>query len=328
MTSQIEVTERDPVLRACVVTSDRKLERAITRTLVPRQFKIYECKTVAEAVANTETWDLMLLDYDARDPTLCEVIPELVRRNQAKQTIIFSQSHSKAQLLQLLGGHDLTNLIAKNGGIREDELLITIHKILTGDLFGLTKYLNHGAVREEVFVHSSTQRAAVLESMAQYFKRCSVGRRFIDLARSAAEEVLANAIWSAPTDGDGNPRYASRQRSARLDLDEHETVSIQYACDGRQIGIAVTDQFGNLTGAEVRAHLARCFAMDRYEPSDGISAGAGLGLFLAFKCVDQLIVNVSSGNRTEVLGLIDIRGSVRDFEARSKSFHLFVEGAT
>ena len=313
-------------LSACVVTRDRKLGNAVARTLVPHRFRIHDYKSVEEAMSNSTKWDLLLLDYDVDDQAKDAFLQQWAIDSEIGQTIVFSQARDKQHVVRLLQGHRLTNLIAKNGGIREDELLITIHKILTRDLFGLDKYLNRGAVRQEAHLRSSAGRSTALDEMETYFRRCSVGRRFIELARTAAEELLANAVWSAPTDESGKPRYASLHRSKTVELEEHESVTFQYACDGRQIGIAVADRFGALSDERIRVHLAHCFTMDGYQPLPGPGAGAGLGLYLTFQCVDQLVINVAQGRCTEVICLVDIRGSLRDFEARSKSFPLVHRG--
>ena len=52
--------------------------------------------------------------------------------------------------------------------------------------------------------------------------------------------------------------------------------------------------------------------------------GAGLGLYLLFDCLHTMCLNLVPGRCTEVLGLVDIRGSFRNLVFTPRSFNYFV----
>ena len=53
------------------------------------------------------------------------------------------------------------------------------------------------------------------------------------------------------------------------------------------------------------------------------AGGAGLGLYLEWESLGSFTVHVEPGRRTEMLGLLDIRGSFRELAAAPKSLFLW-----
>lgn len=297
-------------VRACLLTQDRKLARAVTRTLVPRRIQVDQFQQFPEPADILLSYAFVLIDSDLDEPSIIEL--KLAQAGtDRKRVIVFSQSRGAGHLATLLGKCQFSNFIAKNGGIREEELLITMHKLLTKDLFGMAQYLTHGTMPIVRSLDSPKERSEALSNVVRFLEECMVSKRFIELARSAADELLMNALYRAPRD-----EISSR-------LSNPHPVELQYACDGRYVGISVSDRYGSLTEDRLFGFLRRCFAMDEYKtPSD--TEGGGLGLYVAYRSADQLVINISRGIRTEVICLMDIRGRMRDFEGRTKSLHLFI----
>ena len=49
-----------------------------------------------------------------------------------------------------------------------------------------------------------------------------------------------------------------------------------------------------------------------------------MGLYFIVEALNKVIINISPGKGTEVIGIMDISGSYRDYAERFKSFHIFV----
>ncbi|RYG65777.1 hypothetical protein EON77_18135 [bacterium] len=94
-------------------------------------------------------------------------------------------------------------------------------------------------------------------------------------------------------------------------------------CDGRRLGVAVRDPFGSLRADTVLDYLTRCFRRgpDQIDAKEG---GAGLGLYFTFEALSHFVINVSPGRATEMIGLLDVSGTFKDFARRGKSFNMFV----
>jgi hypothetical protein len=122
---------------------------------------------------------------------------------------------------------------------------------------------------------------------------------------------------------DGTRPYAALARTEVVNLEEDATCYFTYACDGRKLVIAMRDRFGSLTAETVRDYLRRCFDMGLNQ-IEAKSGGAGMGLYFIVEALNKVIINISPGKGTEVIGIIDISGSYRDYAEHYKSFHIFV----
>ena len=51
--------------------------------------------------------------------------------------------------------------------------------------------------------------------------------------------------------------------------------------------------------------------------------GHPIGLYVCFESLSHFVINLSAGKRTEVIGLIDVRGTYLDYVSEGKSFNVF-----
>ena len=139
------------------------------------------------------------------------------------------------------------------------------------------------------------------------------------------DEFTSNALYNAPLDASGCRRFAHLPRTQEVVLDEDEAVEVSFVSDGSRIGISVADPFGSLQVETVQAYLSRCLRRgdDQINNKDG---GAGLGLYCSLESLSHLIINIKKNYRTELIGLLDVSGTHRDFASRGKSFSIFMDG--
>ena len=235
-TSLNEISGVDsPPYRACLITRDRKLARAVSRTLVPKSIQIDHFDSFPDDEdVDLSGYGFVLVDGDENDSGALEAGLGSTA-DDSTQVILFSQSTEKAHLADLFGQGRLTNLIAKNGGIREEELLITINKLMTGDFFGIRQYLTHGTTVVDKHLREQCDRGPALSELCEFLGESAVSRRFIELARTAADELLMNALGRAG---------AHAQDESEPQVSDGCPVDFQYACDGRHLAISVADGYG------------------------------------------------------------------------------------
>ena len=202
------------------------------------------------------------------------------------------------------------------------ELVATCEKILRRDCFGLAKYMSgFGIELSHQVIVSALERDQVVERLTAVARALGGGRRLVESVGLVADELVTNAIYNAPCGPDGQPRYASRSRRDKVTLEPTEYVRLDYGSDGRVFGIAVTDNFGRLTPDTIRSGIERCLTSDdQIEQKRG---GAGLGIYTALGSVNQLVVNVEDGVRTEVIALWDLVRRGRGTGASQGSLHVF-----
>lgn len=220
----------------------------------------------------------------------------------------------------------LTNFlgVGEGGAIDPVELTATARKILSGDIFGLGQYMSPGARTLAFDVRSSRDKGEVVAAAEEFAVEAGCHRQIAEGFATAVDEALSNALYNAPVGDEGQPLYAGLPRTVPVELAPGSAARIELAADGRRLGMSSLDRFGSLAPAVVLDYLSRCFARRAFEPTEG-SGGAGLGLYQLLHLVQHFIVNVAPGERTEVIGLIEIGPSFKRFSMKPRSFNLFVK---
>jgi hypothetical protein len=278
-----------------------------------------------QEVGAQDAHPLVAVHYDTLTPSERQEMVRLSRRAASPVLLLFENCKAE-DFVDLFGARFLTNMLVVNSqGVDVSDLLVTVQKIRSGDIFGLEKYFVWGVEPRSLRVTSSDERGAVLDEIAEYATERGVGSRLRVAIRTVADEFLSNAIYNAPVGPDGAYRYAVWPRTAAVRLEAHEAAVVRYCCDGRRFGISIADPFGSLSPGHLQDHLARVFRRgeDQVNQSGG---GAGVGLYQVFESLSHFVINIEPGVRTEMIGLIDVSGSYRTFASSGKSFNIFVRG--
>jgi hypothetical protein len=200
------------------------------------------------------------------------------------------------------------------------ELGITSEKLVSGDVFGLEKYVAAGAqIGERVVTSDLEKRTAMLEVTA-WAEAVGARRPIVHRLATVVDELLMNALHDAPRES--KPVLALGPDAAAAGL---RRATLRWASDERTLAVSVGDGFGSIRQRDVIDHVRR--ARDergRPNPTSVEDPGAGLGLYLVLANVASLIVNVHPGQRTEVVCLFDLaRTSARAIGSSVRSLHVF-----
>jgi hypothetical protein len=202
----------------------------------------------------------------------------------------------------------------------DDELVVTSVKLLSGDIFGLEKYLSWGVKVADHEVRGYEDKREAMAKVTAYAKEVGARRPVISKIESVVDELLMNALYDAPAAATGE---AKRQGTPPPE----SRALLRYACDGRYFAVSVEDDFGALRKESILEHLVRA-RLERGRPrapapGEEGGAGAGLGLYFILSSVTRFIANIAPGSRTEVVCLFDLKQSGRDAEACARSLHVF-----
>jgi len=200
---------------------------------------------------------------------------------------------------------------------KDRDLEITSEKLVSGDLFGLEKYLAPGVrIGERAIASDAAKRAAIGEVCA-WAEACGARKPIVHRLANVVDELLMNALHDAPRE--------SRPTIAGGD-DQRGRAILRWASDEQTLAISVTDAFGALRQRDVIDHVRR--ARDERGRPELDEHGAGLGLYLVVANVASLIVNVDPGMRTEVVCLFDLASHARRaVDSGVRSLHVFAAGA-
>jgi len=281
---------------------------------------------VCDSVDNAEPlalYDLAVADWQSLGATTRSALVRGLQALPRRKLLIVSAPMPRAELAELFSAGILTNCLTRVKTLDSHDFLVTCQKLLKRDIFGFDRYFQAQFQREEHLVDSSESRPMLLKKVEEFALQASGDReRIATRFMSMAEEFLTNALYNAPVDSQGQASFAQLPRSQSVTLPSHQPVSLRLGMDENRIGISVTDPFGTLSRERVLAELARCFHMDFAEVARK-AGGAGVGLYTVFLSASHFIINLAPGRSTEMIGLIELQGSHRDFLARGTSFNIF-----
>lgn len=211
------------------------------------------------------------------------------------------------------------NLVANNLPLDYQELRVTIRKLLSRDIFGMDKYGVQAF--ETIDVESSDQKYDLIDKVCDFYLKKGVKGRIARNVELILNELLMNAIFDAPVNEKGEHLYLQLDRSTVVKLKPGERPQLQYGMNDACLAVSVADPFGTFKEETFFSCVHRCYVEKSIANEEG--KGAGMGLFLAFKSLNQLVVNVAPHQRTEFIALIDHRTSAGELKKRRHSFHHF-----
>jgi hypothetical protein len=182
-------------------------------------------------------------------------------------------------------------------------LYVTASKLLSGDLFGIEKYLTREVPVHYLRLHNSEGRGHAIDTVLEYAEQARFRRHTRLSIGQVCEELLMNALYDAPVDDSGRPLFADVDPHARSLIGSPRPVSIRYAATENQFAIAVRDRFGRLAKSTILSYIHKC--LHSSEQIDRKTQGAGLGLFMVANATATYVVNVAHDVATEVICTFD-----------------------
>lgn len=275
-----------------------------------------------------EPYDLVVMSYDFLDTEISAKQILSVRRAHPDVPflLISSDKHIYPQLLTSCTDRGLMNVLARKHR-REwappNDLVVTLQKLLRQDIFGIDKYFPRWVADPVTMtVRSTTDKRDVLARAHDYAGELDIHPRLVPQFLTVVDECISNALYNGPCDDQGVPRFAHLPRQTPVTLHDDEKIVVTLRCDGARLGVSVADPFGSLRRNTIFDHLSKCFRRGR-DQIDFDPGGAGIGLYVCFESLSHFVINISAGRRTEVIGLIDVRGTYLDYVSEGKSFNVF-----
>ena len=213
-------------------------------------------------------------------------------------------------LITLMLEEPVSHLVRDPG---DRELGITSEKLVTGDLFGLEKYLAADARVGERGVTNDLEKRAAINEVTAWAESVGARKPIVHRLACVIDELLMNALHDAP------------RESRPVITMEPRRVLLRWGNDDSTLAISVADDYGAISQRDVIDHVRRA-RDDRGRPNAATTdePGAGLGLYLVLANVASLIVNVDPGRLTEVVCLFDLaKRNQRAIAAGVRSLHVF-----
>jgi hypothetical protein len=183
----------------------------------------------------------------------------------------------------------------------------------------LSAYLDWGFTALDIDVRATSDRDAATGRIHDFVAALGVPRRVAEMFAELGDELLMNAMYDAPVDAAGRPKYAA-DRKAQIALAAHERPALRIATDGTRLVLQVRDPFGRLERRHVFEALARGLASGEQDRSHG---GAGLGMMVCHNASSALFFDVVVNRHTEVTALFELDINLREFRTSAKSLHFW-----
>ena len=136
-------------------------------------------------------------------------------------------------------------LSVSQGKLATTALISAVRKTVSGNLFGVDKYLTYGTPVHFFALNRSEERAWIVDSLMNYIAGLEgvIPSGCKDFARMAAEvldELLMNVIW------DANPARNELDRTLPVFLKPSQAVRVEWGVDGSLLALCVRS-FRHLT---------------------------------------------------------------------------------
>jgi hypothetical protein len=180
---------------------------------------------------------------------------------------------------------------------------VTAQKLLSGDLFGIEKYVAPQTPVQYLRLQDFQGRSHAIDTVVAYAEQERFRRQTRQAIAQVCEELLMNALYDAPVDDHGRQIFADIDPHRRTQLDSPRPVSIRYAATEDQFAVAVRDRFGRLAKSTILAYIDKC--LQSSDQIDRKTYGAGLGLYMVANATATYVVNVAKDVATEVICTFD-----------------------
>jgi len=288
--------------RAVCVCVDASVARVVDGALTGAGVIVEHAKAVPADLGDAK---LLVVDRATRMASAAALQALLI------PVVVVGDNLDDEGLISLMLEAPVSHLVGDPAAI---DLAITSQKLVSGDLFGLEKYVAPSSQVGERFVSSDAEKRQVIAEVCTWAEAIGTRRPVVHRLASVVDELLMNALHDAPRESRPTLTYDPNAPEQRAVL--------RWAADDRTIAVSVGDAFGALRQRDVIDHVRRAKRdSGRPELDDH---GAGIGLYLVLANVASLIVNVDPGRRTEVVCLFDrSTASGRAVAGGVRSLHVF-----
>ena len=302
-----------------VVHPSRKVQRVVQRILGVTGHRVDAADDAEQATALLAHLAplLVIVDGDTAASPSAAALFATARSRGARACMALLDDGEYRHVPKILGAGAVTNLLAHPMPVLAEELTITAHKLIRGDVFGAEKYLLWGTALDTFTITRGSQRARIVDQLAEAVRARGQSARVASMAMLVADELISNAVHNAPVDEHGVHYPRDIARDDELELDDRHQVQLRWGVDARYLAIEVTDRWGSLDSATILAALAKRDVREH-------GGGAGMGLALAYRSCDHLVFDLAPGQRTEIIALVDVRHPPGE-RVPVSSYNVFVE---
>ncbi len=274
-----------------LVVDDEEVIRNMILDYLEDDYEVICTQNANEAleVLNSRKIDLVISDINMPGIKGYELLSKIHKDFPKIKTALIT-AYNVDEYVRLAKQHGICNIISKTTPFNFNELKAVVNGLLSGEIFGLDRYLLKDHTIIDTFVIRSAMEAKVIrEKVVEIFKNM-----FDDIGelKLVLDELITNAVYHAPVTIDGEEKYKEFS-NIKLEPDEYVYVTLGY--DSEKYGVSVLDNQGSLKKDTIM------YKIDRHLSTEGILDDSGRGIHMSRIFADRLIANIDPNKKTEML---------------------------
>jgi CRP-like cAMP-binding protein len=256
----------------------------------------------ASSFISQKPWDIIFLTSEYLE------LAELIKINCPNSKLVISTKKGSVDHIGDIRKFDnISNIISYKEGdlyFNSKGLLTTFMKMISGDIFGIEKYINWGAEIKQFQITESEKRSEIRDQIVNQLNLIGIRKSLISRMELVLEELLMNALYDAPIDEAGKSIHNHKSRQTPISLSDDQAIKVKFATDGVYAVISVEDPFGSFKKDDLIDYLENnLFIHDENFNEKKGKGGAGKGLYLIAQNSNLVVFNVAKFTRTEVIAL-------------------------
>jgi hypothetical protein len=251
-----------------------------------------------------------------------DFVAEQVRAKPSLRGVLWTAEPMKRSLKYCVETKTIDSVLGRKdfeSPPRAWEVLMLARRLQSPGTPPLAAYLDWGYSALDINVRTTADRDRAVEQITTFVGLLQLPKRVAEMFGELAHELLMNAMYDAPVDAQGRPKYAA-DRKANISLSDQERPIVRVATDGTKLALQVRDPFGRLERRHVFDGLARGLAGGEMDQSHG---GAGLGMMVCHNNSSAMFFDVVRGKQTEVTALFELDMNLRELRTQAKSLHFW-----
>ncbi|MFP4522668.1 MAG: response regulator [Fibrobacterota bacterium] len=278
-------------MKKILIVDDEASIRTMLEDHLDQKYEV-TAKPDAAAALKTEgleTYDLVISDINMPGMKGYEFLSKVRIMHPHLKTVLIT-AYNVDDYVRMARKYGISNIIVKTIPFNFDELSYIVDGLLSGEIFGLERYMNSDYSVEGSFtVRNSNDAKEIREKIVETFSE-KVGDT--GELKLILDEIITNAIYHAPRTQDGQKKY---REFSDVQLAEDEYVTIECGIDNEKYGISVIDNSGGLDKETV------LYKIDRHVNAEGVLDDSGRGIFMTRIFADRMIINIDPSNKTEII---------------------------
>jgi hypothetical protein len=306
-------------MHAVIFDRNKLVARRVARMFLASGASAEAIDEPAQVVPAIEKADVLCADtFDA------DLVAEQLRQRPNMRGILWTAEPLRRSLKYMLESMAIDHVLGRKdfeSTPRPWEVLMVARRLAAPHASAppLSAFLDWGFAAVELDVRTTADRDLAVARLGELIGGLGVPKRVGEMFGELAHELLMNAMYDAPVDLHGRPKYAG-DRKADIMLDVHERPTVRFGTDGTRLVLQVRDPFGRLERRHVVDGLARGLAGGEMDQTHG---GAGLGMMVCHNASSAMLFDVAPGKHTEVTALFELDMNLREFRTQAKSLHFW-----